>query len=204
MPFTIVNTIADNIDNLVISNNLSVGNQMDAGVLNSSIDKINSYTAVSAGANQVVNLTAEQSGTIIEVTLDTGATNNINFVLPVASIGLIYTFILYGSAAAGAGDIMIFPNGYTQAAGISAANGPANTINVFTTNSAGNTVLAIPSAAGNNTGNGNGGIQFAGGQGAGGDNLTLICVNTSTATAVDDPQWTGYAATASATSLAPS
>ena len=207
MPFTIVNTIANNIDNLVISNNISVGNQMDAGVLNSSIDKINNYTAVNAGANQVVNLTAEQSGTTILVTLDTGGPNNINFVLPAASIGLQYKFILYGQASGGFGpadgDIMFFPNGYTQSAGISAANAPANTINVFSINLFANSVLSVASAAGNDTGNGNGGIQFQGGFSTGGDNLTLMCVNTAAATAVNDPQWTGYASSAASSALIP-
>ena len=165
-------------------------------------------TALAATPNQVINLSREGSGGIIIVNLDAApAAGNINIVLPAAEVGLNYTFVMRGATAGGAGDIRIYPNGYTQANGIALAVAPANTISLYLTQRAGanaQTLSQINSAAGNVTPNGQGGVNFAGGQAVGPDRLYLQCVSTAAATAVNDPQWTGKATCLVAGGIAPS
>ena len=165
-------------------------------------------TALAATPNQVINLSRARSGGIIIVNLDAAAAGNINIVLPAAEVGLNYTFVMRGATAGGAGDIRIYPNGYTQANGIALAVAPANTISLYLTQRAGGggaqTLSQINSAAGNVTPNGQGGVNFAGGVAVGPDRLYLQCVSTAAATAVNDPQWTGKATCLVAGGIAPS
>ena len=141
--------------------------------------------------------------------LDAGGAGNINIVLPAAEVGLNYTFIMRGAiAGVGTGNIIIYPNGYTQAGGITAAVAPANTISLYLTDVVGGpgnqTLTQINSGAGNATGNGAGGVRFDGGVAVGPDRLYLECVSTAAATAVNDPQWTGKATCLTTLALIPS
>ena len=202
--FTTVKQISNSVNNLDVSNNLTVGNSTFAPVLSSYKRKMFAYTA--ASTNQVVNLTAEQSGGIIIITLDDGGTSNINFVLPSVAlplfgVGINYTFILRGPVSGGAGDIRIYPFGYTQAAGVSAALAPQYTIQVISSDVAGNNVVKVSSSAGNNTANNAGGISFDGGVAVGPDILHLECVTRTVATAINTPQWVGYAYTTTGSAI---
>tara|TARA_B100000686_G_C16644011_1_gene891754 strand:+ start:475 stop:1140 length:666 start_codon:yes stop_codon:yes gene_type:complete len=201
--FTVVNEA--NLNSLVtnaaaVAGDLSVSGNLTAGSLfTQSLAGLNNQltlTALAATPNQVINLSREGSGGIIIVNLDSGAAGNINIVLPAAEVGLNYTFIMRGAVAGAGGDIRIYPNGYTQAGGITAAVAPANTISLYLTDRTGatnQTLTQVSSAVGNALANGQGGVNFAGGVAVGPDRLYLQCVSAAAPTGVHDPQWTGKA-----------
>ena len=203
--FTNVGSITPSINNLDISNNLTVGNNISMGTLNSAIKRVQSYTALAASANRVINLTAADSGTTILVNLDAGAAGNINFVLPALNAyvgpGMTFKFVLRGAVADSSGDIRIYPAGYTQAAGISATQSVADTMVCRAIDVATNNFTAIRSAVGNSTANDQGGINFQGGQALGGDELLLWSVSNAAPTNQQTMKWCGTAYTSSATSL---
>ena len=129
------------------------------------------------------NITLAESGTTFYITLS-GSTQY-NLVLPPATLGATYNFVLAGS---GTSIVTVYPNGYTATGGLPATV-VASTIEVLSQDNG--TAAIIASAVGDATALGTGGVEF-GTNSLAGDFMTLTCVSTGTA-AAGTPQWAGSA-----------